>query len=191
MKTKLTREFYVPKDYVEFKPQIGDYPKDLFACYVSKEHPFAIFFVGKQSKPTWHLRFKDNFAMKEKVITTIKRLMTWHEKKLERREEGKSATTLKVGDVLYTSWGYDQTNIDWYQVTKNISPRMIEIRQIYGERKQGEYYDTGTTTPKKDFFIPREEPMRKKVNSGNTVKIESYTRAWAWDGRPKHYSCYA
>ncbi len=22
------------------------------------------------------------------------------------------------GDVLYDSWGYDQTNIDWYQITK-------------------------------------------------------------------------
>ena len=27
-------------------------------------------------------------------------------------------TEVKAGDIIYTSWGYEQTNIDFYMVTK-------------------------------------------------------------------------
>lgn len=28
------------------------------------------------------------------------------------------ATTIEPGAILYSSWGYDQTNVDWYMVTR-------------------------------------------------------------------------
>lgn len=190
MKT-LPREFYVPSGYVQFKPELGDYPKDLFACYVNKEKPMAVFFVGKQSKPIWHYKFKDNLEMKNKILSKIESLMSWHEKKIEKRKIKKDPTTLKEGDILYTSWGYEQTNVDWYQVTKIISHNMVEIRAIYGERSPDELMDRGTTIPKKDAFIPGIKPMRKRVGSDNTLKIETYANAWIWDGNSKYYSTYA
>ena len=36
---------------------------------------------------------------------------------------------LKVGDILYSSWGYDQTNIDFYQVTA-VGVHSVKIREI-------------------------------------------------------------
>ena len=187
----MSREFYIPSGYIEFKPNIGDYPKNMFACWVSKDKPIAMFFVGKQSKPIWHYTFKDNFAMKDKIIAQISTLMTRHEKKLEKRQAKKTPTTLQEGDILYTSWGYDQTNVDWYQITKKISPNMVEIRRIYGQATQDALGDRGETLPLKDHFIEDAEPIKKRISGDNSVNIATYARAWDWDGKSKYYSTYA
>ncbi len=39
---------------------------------------------------------------------------------------------VKVGDVFVESWGYDQTNVDFYQVTRAM-PKSVEIRAIHGK----------------------------------------------------------
>ena len=41
----------------------------------------------------------------------------------------------KVGDILYNSWGYNQTNVDWYQVIK-VKPKSIVIHPIAGDYKE-------------------------------------------------------
>lgn len=36
---------------------------------------------------------------------------------------------IEVGSIFYNSWGYEQTNIDFYQVVK-VSPSSIWIREL-------------------------------------------------------------
>ena len=55
-----------------------------------------------------------------------------------------------VGDILYNSWGYDQTNIDWYQVVR-VSRRSIWVRAIAGTLVETGNM-SGTTTPCKGQF---------------------------------------
>jgi hypothetical protein len=39
--------------------------------------------------------------------------------------------TVKVGDIFYCSWGYDQTNIDFYQVVElSASGKTAKLREI-------------------------------------------------------------
>lgn len=82
---------------------------------------------------------------------------------------------LLVHDILMASWGYDQTNIDYYQVTKLIGAQTVEIRKIAAKTTPtgsmcGECY------PLIDQFIG--EPMKKRVlGDGKSVKIESYAYA--------------
>jgi len=40
-----------------------------------------------------------------------------------------SQHTFKIGDCLYQSWGYDQTNIDFFEVVE-ILPKSVKIRPI-------------------------------------------------------------
>jgi hypothetical protein len=40
-----------------------------------------------------------------------------------------SMEDIEIGDIFYSSWGYDQTNIDFYKVIKKTA-KMIEIREI-------------------------------------------------------------
>ena len=36
-----------------------------------------------------------------------------------------------VGDIVYNSWGYGQTNVDWYQVTE-VLPKSVRLVSIRG-----------------------------------------------------------
>lgn len=82
--------------------------------------------------------------------------------------------TLKVGDVLMAMWGYDQTNVDYYEVTALIGSKQVEIRQI-ASQSEPTLYMQGVSVPKTGAYIG--EPMRKIVKEGNRVKIESYCHA--------------
>ena len=73
----MTKPRYIPNNYIKFDPKyiIGAY-SNLFECYVDKEKPVAMFFVGKRSTPTWHYRFPDNETMKKRVLESISKLMS-------------------------------------------------------------------------------------------------------------------
>jgi len=40
---------------------------------------------------------------------------------------------MKVGDIFRSTWGYDQTNVDFY-VVKRITPKMVELQQCDTKR---------------------------------------------------------
>jgi len=96
----------------------------------------------------------------------------------ERREARNQPHTLEVGQCLYASWGYDQTNIDYYQVTR-VSRRSVWFRQIDGRILESNGYMSSTVQPTKDSF--RGEEQRRSVDSDNTVKFNRrYLHACAW-----------
>lgn len=79
---------------------------------------------------------------------------------------------LAVGDVLATCWGYEQTNVEYYQVTQLIGKCMVEIREI-GRMVEQTAWLQGDCVPAKDQF--KGEPMRRRVcKDGRSVKIESW-----------------
>lgn len=100
--------------------------------------------------------------------------------------------SIKAGDILSASWGYDQTNVDWYRVTKRTGSR------VYLQRLQGIETETGfmcgTSVPGEPTSAA---PFYRKVKDGyaagqaESVKINSYTWAYKWDGRPGRASWYA
>ncbi len=96
------------------------------------------------------------------------------------------APAATVGDVLVTSWGYDQTNVDFYLVTA-VSGSAVTIVQIGARRIGGTTYsDHMVAAPERVIG----KPMRKRVQKGYrgkySVKIESYAIAYPWDGEPCH-----
>jgi hypothetical protein len=179
MKTK--RERYIPEGYTQFKPEIGDYPKNLFACYCDLEKLIAIFYVGKQSNPLWHIRFRDLESMKSKIVKQISNLMSLEDMKQKRKEERKEQVAkVQVGEIYYDSWGYDQTNIDFYQIT-GVKGKMFEItpiaKQYCGEAPGGSMSDN--VLPVKDKFVG--EPIWKR-----SLKMQSGC-IWKTNETTKHY----
>ena len=112
--------------------------------------------------------------------------------KAQAREDAKNFQHgYQIGDILYSSWGYDQTNIDYYQVTKLIGSKMIEIQEIQTKVVRS---DRGAdyVVAVKDRFVRGERPLKKRVNTNRSVKINSHTYAYPWDGKPKYQtSAYA
>lgn len=83
---------------------------------------------------------------------------------------------LKVGDVVRSSWGYDQTNVNHYQITKLIGKRTVEVRELV-EHKESTGDMTGHVAPVWGEFIG--EPMRRTVDRHGHVNIlrEKFGRA--------------
>lgn len=184
---KLTREFYIPKGMQKVISATGT---DLYMT-TTPEHKYpyiAVGFSGKKAKYDFYYRFPSIEKRQEFVARWETRLREIAKSKQERKEKRNVPSTLKEGSILYSSWGYDQTNIDFYQVTKVIGSRSVEIREIAQERTPTAW-EQGTTMPKPGVFIG--EPMRKLVRDQSTININSYASAWIWGGQPKHFTSYA
>lgn len=196
---KTTR--YIPQGFVQFVPNLTDFytnPNPLFECWVSREKPVAIFYAGKSSKPLFYTQFMTEESMKKKIVSTISNLMDWEDKKAERREARKAPHTLKIGDILYTSWGYEQTNVDFFQVVDLPSKCFAELRKIKSELIPSEGLSpmAGKVVGLKDKFCEysdydRNVSIKRKVSSSNTVHISGCQTAWLWDGNAKYCSWYA
>jgi hypothetical protein len=100
--------------------------------------------------------------------------------------------TLKVGDVLYSSWGYDQTNIDFYQVTRLVGKQSVEVREIASESTYEDRFMSSEKRARPGVFLAGDPKVCRVVSGGNnTIKVSSYAHAWPDDGRYHRYSWYA
>ena len=93
---------------------------------------------------------------------------------------------LKVGDIMYSSWGYEQTNVDFYQVIKTTKTMVtiVRIESKIWHTKSGPGYIKRMPVP--GSFVGK--PLRRKVQdygSVPSVNINSYASASLWDGKPK------
>lgn len=92
-----------------------------------------------------------------------------------------------VGDILFGSWGWEQTNCDFYEVTGLVGKKSVKIRHIAESR---EYTNDmqGTCVPMPGKYIGDEIT---KVYGYHGVKIHDYLTVSKWDGLPKSWSSYA
>lgn len=103
-------------------------------------------------------------------------------------EPAPEPAAIGVGTIWCCSWGYDQTNIDFYEVVKR-TPKTVVIRKIESvtvDRSKG----SDKVVPCPGHFDG--DPMRRRVLDGwhpsaPLIRIsEGRTIASLWDGKPKH-----
>ena len=115
--------------------------------------------------------------------------------------------TIQVGDVFVESWGYDQTNIDFYQVVR-VMPKSVEIQAIHAT-PVGEGYDTklvpdldnfraGGRTPKSakrklvQFYdVNRNKIPPPVVQLEPYLTMSSYSNAHLWNGERAYFDTIA
>lgn len=159
----------------------------------SSVRPYAITLYKKWStKPLLHNYVNSKERALELYEKYKERQKAWDKRKEERKQIAKK-NDLKVGDILYSSWGYDQTNIDFFQVVEKKGAQTVVIRPIASKVVETTGWCSDMVVAVKDAFI--ESPiydsyMTKRV-SDNSVKLKSYSWAWLWDGEPKNETSYA
>ena len=84
----------------------------------------------------------------------------------------------KIGDLFMRSWGYDQTNIDYYEVVA-VSAKMVTVRTI-AQKSIETGFMSGKTTPLPGTYTGK--PKRCLAQDGH-IKINSY--AWAHYVKPE------
>jgi hypothetical protein len=182
----MDRSFYLPSHLRDTTPEMPE-GTDL-AIYTWEENgtPYGIAFQGKAKKPLWNYSFRGNSQRDQYIEKTIRSRRTTLEEKKKRQQEKKDFQHgLSVGDILYSSWGYDQTNIDFYEVTK-LMGKMVMMRPI-AQKTVREERGSDWVVPLPGRFTGA--ALRKKPQSGYGggvyVKLNSFSSASLWDGKPK------
>ncbi|WP_245572963.1 hypothetical protein [Lichenihabitans psoromatis] len=164
----------------------------MFVYAAGKKRPAALAFHGKATKPDWHQVFSDEAAREKAVRRHLESYRPAATRRAERRVLASKPHGLEVGHVLVASWGYDQTNVDFYQVTGLFGRCMVEVRAIaQADGSTGkESWSTGKAMPALDAY--KGEPLRRRVGGQRrTVRIDDVRTAHVWDGRPKSWTAYA
>lgn len=188
---------YIPKDYIEYRPSLPGYPKDMCAVWVSKEKPVGMFFIGKQSNAAWHYKFPDNMKMKEKINDSISKLMSHEDRKEERKAERKErvknmdVSQVKVGDVYHWTGGYNCTRNDYVQVLeikgKKATVAVLNKTQVDGDWMNGNVAPVlGTISAVKVMMI-RPSYRAGEVILRDTKGYRSDYRKW--NGKPNWENC--
>lgn len=112
----------------------------------------------------------------------IEKARVYNERINERKQAKKArpVPTMNVGDVLSTSWGYEQTNVEFYQVIERNKKTGITIQEISSKKIDDTSWCSANVKPIKDSFIG--EPLKKRIGSYG-VKIHSSATATltTWD----------
>lgn len=104
--------------------------------------------------------------------------------------ETKQIQTIKVGDVISSSWGYDQTNVDFYKVV-GLTKTMVKLRKLKQTTTESGYSMSGDTMPTDEFA--NDVVFKKKISSYDsepTIYFD-YGIGKVWDGKPEQCSWYA
>ena len=100
--------------------------------------------------------------------------------------------TVQIGTIFSCSWGYEQTNVDFYEVVK-VTKASVVVREIGTATESSDGNWTGYARPCPGNFLG--EPMTKRLatgwDGGPRIKIKSYASAGVWDGQPQRFTSYA
>lgn len=151
--------------------------------------PSAVCFLGAAQKP-WSGRTNDGWAYSFKseerrraFIAAAFETARGIEARQQRAKAEKAAARAKphalaVGDVLKSSWGYDQTNIEFFEVTKLIGAQMVEIREI-GQQSQETGFMSGECVPAPGAYIGKPRRVRvSEYGDRDSVKVHSFASAY-------------
>ena len=166
-----------------------------FVAYTDGARLLAVF-TGRRTKRDFYERHRDIAGVQARCDEALKACR-------ERAEERQAAKTqprgVSVGDVLVCSWGYEQTNIDFYEVVALNGAQSATLREIAASRAEFAQLDMqGTATPEPGAFIGSPFIVRMR---GEACMIASYKYAKKLHPRrvvhgvrewpPQHWTAYA
>ena len=102
-----------------------------------------------------------------------------------------STTAIETGTILRASWGYDQTNIDYFEVVstsaQRVQVRPIAQRTVTADTSMSEWVEPLPG----EFTGPA--ISRKPIPWGESaaVRISSCAYARIWEGKPDRQTHYA
>ena len=164
--------------------------------YINYNNLTAYCFKGNRTKASWKYRFKDAQKIIKYIDDEIKRHLENQDYKVQAKKQKKEKTdsfrdSVKVGDIFTTSWGYEQTNRDFFQVIAKPSKARVIVKEISSKVVKETSWCSHNVTPVKDSFIGDEKTC--SINAygisnadryGNTAypasTEESYHVSWGY-----------
>ena len=146
---------------------------------------FAIGYSATRKNHDFHYYYPTEADRNSKLESFFDAVRTTEAEKERRKQERKNTPDhdIKQGELFYESWGYDQTNINFYQVVKTL-PKSVYIREVASTVVE-DLASQELVEPVSDHFIGKE--MIKRVNNVGTdycLRMTSFSTAFTWSGKP-------
>lgn len=181
---------YQPKGSITIRP------KGINAvafAYTMGGKPAAIAYSGNRRKSDWHHGFRDELQRAAYIQQWVDGLRKREEEKQRRQAERKSYQHgFQVGDILEYTWGYEQTNVEFFQVVA-LKGKQIVIREIAArsEGNPGGAAMSDRCVPVPDDFTGPEKVKTPRGSDGRDYVSMEDGSASKWDGKPTYRSWYA
>ncbi len=153
----------------------------------------ALGYVGTAGKPAFHHRFGGEAFRERFLAEWVAKQQRAAAARAERLLARKSAPhTLKLDDIVYACWGYEQTNVDFFQVVRVVSDRSVAIRAIKAEiQADGPMAMAGHSTPCRDQFEDDAREMVRQAEGNGVLNVRFKHPASLWTGKPVRCTWYA
>jgi hypothetical protein len=164
--TQLTQEFAA----LGYRVEITESP--ITGC-IFKPTPKA---KWKTEKRVYGLRF----TTMAQCLDSLEAELNRYKKNIAAKEETKirnaeEAANVQVGDIFHCGWGFEQTNIEFYQVVEKPSKSTVVLKKIGYEIVNTVSWASENVRPIKDSFLS-DKTITKKL-SGNWIRFTSYQLA--------------
>ena len=191
--------FYTPRESLIRKGSIKITSKKAEAVAYTYEVAgkfYGLVFFGKQSKPAGHYSFRTIEKRAEWIGQMFASRIASQAYKAEYTAKRKAwVPNYKVGQIFKTCWGYDQTNVEYFEIIE-IKGKMAVLREIAQERKET-HSMRGTCVPLPGEYIGK--PITKlmqehgfKISSCSTATLVKATMVGTIPVySPSHWSSYA
>ncbi len=126
-----TRAAWVPPGATIVRDKMSDAVAYLYTD--AKGRPCARVFYGRQGKPVAAFWYRSD-SQREKDVTRYFATRRDRQAQLDARAKDRAdfVHAVKVGDMFKTCWGYDQTNVEFFEAVA-ISGTMLTLREVRQE----------------------------------------------------------
>jgi len=173
----------------------------------AKAYPFSVKFIQETPnarympfKVLYHYKFNSLERAESQANAYINSKKAVAERK-EKERAAKAAANknvnaadfYKVGDVIVNTWGYEQTNVNYYKVVK-VTAKTIGIVEIGVNSVEGSLYSHGMAcdvTADLSNVLPNGDSFTLRVyENGRLSNPESFYYMRKWNGRAQYRSWY-
>lgn len=145
---------------------------------------YAMAFCGRRLKHDGWYRFPSAARREQWVRGYFEQV---REREAARGGRKAEPHKLQLGHILRTCWGYDQTNVEFFEVTRIVGPFTVELREIAQTREETGWLQ-GRCGPKLGEYIG--DPIIRRAAADGRVRIDECRRASLWDMKPANWTAY-
>lgn len=150
---------------------------------------------AKQSRPYANYIFKNSdqreaWIEREKLAEDSRASYKAERDEAAKVRKAQYLESLQVGTLLYTSWGYEQTNVDFFQVVERRGS-LVVMRQIDAVEVEGSAgFMSNRVKPVRDAFLDGKPPIRAIITK-NGVSVDGHPASPTSEDSSHYQSWYA
>lgn len=152
--------------------------------------------INKNARKLWNATVAyyifDTEARRDAWVKDMAGIYLAHQARTDARkaERKNYKTDLKPNDILSGSWGYEQTNVEFYKVL-NVKGSTVEIRELAQKTVPDSVYSHGMADrrlPSESFVA--DAPVLKRLAKSPYIRVNDCVSLSKWDGRAMYCSWY-